>query len=130
MRAVKKSSKVTASPLRLLNGGADDLRVESLERLQQVLSAVEFIYGPLIDPVVTVTAHYDLADAWVITLTHNVRRQGTDEPVPMSGSSVVYLPESALAVVHKLRGIALDLLAYEVRESMHYKGERALNSLR
>jgi hypothetical protein len=90
-----------------------------------VLSAIEFIKGPLTRPEITLEAHEEALDAWVVSLTHYVERPGAAELVPVVGKCTVYLPEQAMAIVRRLRDVAQDLLRYEIHEAMYYKGAKA-----
>jgi hypothetical protein len=122
MTAVRTRRASKTPKFRVLNGGVADLRVGDVGQLTMVLSAIEFIKGPLTRPEI---AHEEALDAWVVSLTHYVERPGAAELVPVVGKCTVYLPEQAMAIVRRLRDVAQDLLRYEIHEAMYYKGAKA-----
>lgn len=54
--------------------------------------------------------HPEYADAYVISVVY----------FEFTGTRVVFLPDHVMSIVEAIRSIATDLMALEVRQSLHY----------
>lgn len=107
-----------------LESGEVDLRVVTVERLLMVLDAVDWRNGLCIEPWFEVQRHKAIPEAYTIRVWLAVLERDSGADVEIHQDLTVILPETFWVILDRVRRTIEDMVAHELRESMHYAGLR------